>query len=458
MVSVSSPSATARVESADGAAAELERDRLEQLAVDPLEALRVDLVKLECLPSDVGRDRALVPHLGDVPDAPEDPVGDPRRAARTRGDLVGSVVGDLDAEDPGRASHDRRQLPGVVVAEAKRHSEAVAEWCRQEPGARRRPDERERRQVERQRARRGALAEDDVEPEVLERGVQDLLGGAVETVDLVHEQDVARLERRQDRGDVLLLERRACDGPETDSELLADDLGQRRLPEAGRPGEQDVVERVVAAPRCLERDPELLLDPFLTDEVVEALGPKRALTSSSSGLSAGARNWLMPALRSASSHALLGRQARIDICERALGIDDGVAELDERVACDEVAGRVGDGREIASDTEPSFSRSSSDDPLRRLLPDAGDRLEARVIAERDRLAKLAGRRPRHDGEGDLRADTAHREQVDEELALLGVGESVELQRVLADVQVRLDRELATLRLARRRTDGVAATR
>ena len=100
-------------------------------------------------------------------------------------------------------------------------------------------------QVERQRPRGGALAEDDVEPEVLERRVEDLLGGAVQPMDLVHEQDVARLEGGEDRCDVLLLERRAGDGAQADAELLADDLRERRLSEPRRPGEQDVVERVV---------------------------------------------------------------------------------------------------------------------------------------------------------------------------------------------------------------------
>ena len=66
---------------ADRASAELEGDRLEELAVDPLEPSLVDLVELERLPRDVRGDRALVPYLRDVPDAPEDPVGDARRAA-----------------------------------------------------------------------------------------------------------------------------------------------------------------------------------------------------------------------------------------------------------------------------------------------------------------------------------------------------------------------------------------
>ena len=38
-----------------------------------------------------------------------------------------------------------------------------------------------------------------------------------------------------------------------------------------------MVERVVAAAGGLEGDPQLLLDPLLADEVVEALGAERAL-------------------------------------------------------------------------------------------------------------------------------------------------------------------------------------
>ena len=67
---------------------------------------------------------------------------------------------------------------------------------RQQPGARGRADQRERRQVERQRPRSGALADDDVEPEVLERRVEDLLDRAREPVDLVDEEDVALAQGR----------------------------------------------------------------------------------------------------------------------------------------------------------------------------------------------------------------------------------------------------------------------
>ena len=180
--------------------------------------------------------------------------------ARQR-DLGRGVVLDRDAEDAGGAAHDHRQLLGLVVAEPERQAEAVAQRRRQQAGAGGRADERERRQVERQRPRGRPLADDDVEPEVLERRIEDLLDRAVDAVDLVDEEDVTQLEAGEDRGHVALpLERRPGDVADADAELLADDLRERRLAEPGRPDEQHVVERLAARLGGRERDRELFLD------------------------------------------------------------------------------------------------------------------------------------------------------------------------------------------------------
>ena len=51
-----------------------------------------------------------------------------------------------------------------------------------------------------------------------------------------------------------------------------------------------------------------------------------------------------------------------------------------------------------------------------------------------------------DRQRNLQADAVDRQQVDEEVALVRRAEAVELQRVLADVQVRLDRQIALARV------------
>src|SRR5207253_1825980 len=105
----------------------------------------------------------------------------------------------------------------------------------------------------------------------LERRVEDLLDGRVEPVDLVDEEDVSRIQGGEDRREVSLpLERRPRDRPDGDVELFADDVGEARLAEARRADEQEVVERLASPSCCVERDSELLLEPLLTDELVEA--------------------------------------------------------------------------------------------------------------------------------------------------------------------------------------------
>ena len=118
------------------------------------------------------------------------------------------------------------------------------------------------------------------------------------------------------------------------------------LPRPGRAGEQHVVERLGPLLGGVECDPQLLLDPLLADEVVEPARPERALDLLVLRAERGREELAHAAApRSDEPDALLGGQLGIDLRERPLGVDDRVAELDERVARDEVAGRVGDGGE-----------------------------------------------------------------------------------------------------------------
>ncbi len=82
--------------------------------------------------------------------------------------------------------------------------EAVAQRRRQQPGARGRTHERERRQVERHDARAGALPDRDRQHAVLHRRVERLLERTGQPVDLIDEEHGPRLERGQERGHIAL--------------------------------------------------------------------------------------------------------------------------------------------------------------------------------------------------------------------------------------------------------------
>ena len=116
----------------DRPTSELVSDRRQELAIRALEADRVDLEQLERLARDVERHGAGMAHLGDIADAPENPVRDTRSATSATGDLLACGVLDLDTENACRAADDGRELSRLVVAEPEGHPEAVPERRRQE--------------------------------------------------------------------------------------------------------------------------------------------------------------------------------------------------------------------------------------------------------------------------------------------------------------------------------------
>ena len=72
-------------------AVELVADGEQDVAVELVEAFVVDLEEVERGQADLARDDALVAHLGEVAHAPQQAVGDPRRAARAGRDLAGRL-------------------------------------------------------------------------------------------------------------------------------------------------------------------------------------------------------------------------------------------------------------------------------------------------------------------------------------------------------------------------------
>ncbi len=304
-----------------------------------------------------------------------------------------------------------------------------------------------------------ALPHDDVEPEVFERRIEDLLRSAAEPVDLVDEDDVARLDRGEDRGDVLPLERRPGDRADADAELLAEDVREARLAETGRADEEDVVERLASPLRRVERDRELLLDALLADELVE---PARAeaplelflvLADLRCQERCGAHAALFNASRTRSSG---GRSSSTSASARSASRSDqpSSTSASRATTCespDSVAG--------ANAGSPSLSFRSSTIRSAVFLPTPG------IAWKRAASSRTIARRNSPAGEPDTIASATFGptpltdKQLDEELALLAVGEAVELHHVLADVEVRVDGDLvgrvALAHRGRRRVDEVA---
>ena len=135
--------------------------------------------------------RSIVAVAGDqreVAHAAQQPAGDARRAAGAARDLVGAVRRHADAEHARAAVDDLLELGLGVEVEPDRDAEAVAQRIGEQARARGGADQRELGEVDLHRARRRALADDEVELEVLHRRIEDFLDRRIEPVDLVDEQ------------------------------------------------------------------------------------------------------------------------------------------------------------------------------------------------------------------------------------------------------------------------------
>ena len=124
----------------------------------------------------------------------------------------------------------------VVVVETEDGAEAVAQGRRDHRVARRGADQRELRHRQADAAGAGALADHDVEREVLHRRVEHLLDGAREAVDLVDEQHVAGLEVRQNGVEVEgAVDGRAGGDAHLHAHLVGEDAASVVLPRPGGP-------------------------------------------------------------------------------------------------------------------------------------------------------------------------------------------------------------------------------
>ena len=169
-------------------------DQHQQTPIERIETLRVDLQHAHGGVGGSTRDGAGVLDLRVVAYAAQQAISDARRTARAACDLVGAVVIAFDAQDTRRAAHNGREFVALIELQALYDAETIAQGRRQQPGARGRPDQSERRQVELDRARGRAFADHDVDLEILHGGVQHLFHYRRQPMDLVDEQHIARLQ------------------------------------------------------------------------------------------------------------------------------------------------------------------------------------------------------------------------------------------------------------------------
>ena len=113
---------------------------------------------------------------------------------------------------------------------------------------------------------------------ILHRRIKNFLHMRWQAVDFVDEENIARFEIGQKGRKVSGLgDDRAGGGAETDAHLARENLSERRLAEAGRPGEQNMVQRITAIAGGGNEDLEVGLGCLLAGKVIESGRPQGAV-------------------------------------------------------------------------------------------------------------------------------------------------------------------------------------
>src|SRR5439155_7885037 len=130
------------------------------------------------------------------------------------------------------------------------------------------------------RRRVRTVARHDVDLKGFDRGIEALFDGGREAMNLVDEEDIVGFELGEEpRERAFVLDRRAARRVERHAHLAREDVRERRLAEAGRAAEKDVIERLATAPRRFDEDLQVLFVLLLADVLVERRGPEESIES-----------------------------------------------------------------------------------------------------------------------------------------------------------------------------------
>ena len=235
----------------------------------------VDLKHLECGDGGGGGSDSLGAGEGVVADPAQKIVGDPRGASATACDFGGGGVIEFHSQEGCGAAHDRSQVFDGVVVEAVGDSETGAKGGTEEAGAGGCTDEGEAGEIQADGASGRALVDNDIDPEVLNGGVEILFDDFGQAVNFIDEEDISLLKSSKETGEIACFFNRGTrSGANGGIHFRAQDVGESGFPKSRRSTEEKVIEGLRASAGGVEKDSKAILQLRLAGEVGEARGAK----------------------------------------------------------------------------------------------------------------------------------------------------------------------------------------
>jgi hypothetical protein len=177
-----------------------------------------------------------------------------------------------DFQHPRGALDDLYHRFEVVIIQTIDRAETRAQRRGDERKPGRGSDHSKARQFQADGTSRRSLADDDIQREILHRGIQHFLHCASEAVNFVNEDDIPSAEVGEDGGQVA----GALDGGtrrhfDVDSHFIAEHMRERGLAQAGRTVKQDVIQRLAAVLGRIDQNGQVFLDLILPDDIRQFL-------------------------------------------------------------------------------------------------------------------------------------------------------------------------------------------
>ena len=235
----------------------------------------VDLKHLECGDGGGGGSDSLGAGEGVVADPAQKIVGDSGGASATACDFGGGGVIEFHSQEGCGAAHDRSQVFDGVVVEAVGDSETGAKGGTEEAGAGGCTDEGEAGEIQADGASGRALVDNDIDPEVLNGGVEILFDDFGQAVNFIDEEDISLLKSSEETGEIACFFNRGTRGGANGGiHFRAQDVGESGFPKSRRSTEEKVIEGLRASAGGVEKDSKAILQLRLAGEVGEARGAK----------------------------------------------------------------------------------------------------------------------------------------------------------------------------------------
>jgi hypothetical protein len=154
-------------------------------------------------------------------------------------------------------------------------SETGAKGGAEEAGAGGCTDEGEAGEIQADGASGRALVDNDIDPEVLNGGVEILFDDFGQAVNFIDEEDISLLKSSKETGEIACFFNRGTRGGANGGiHFRAQDVGESGFPESRRSTEEKVIEGLGASAGGVEKDSKAILQLRLAGEVGEARGAK----------------------------------------------------------------------------------------------------------------------------------------------------------------------------------------